>query len=260
MKKQLYIIGNWKMKITSAKEAKKIFLAEKKIAGKVSHVQTIICAPFVYLPLLGTEMSGHRMALGAQNVFYEDSGAFTGEVSPLMLKENKVQYCLVGHSERRVMGETDDMVSQKIATCLRHLITPIVCVGELKRDNKGIFYKKLKDQLLASLKDIPREALGKIIFAYEPVWAISSTKNQRNATPEDAREMAVFMRKVLADHYGLKRTSHIRVIYGGSANKDNARDFLETGEIDGLLPGSASVDPKNFGEMIRIAGEVVKGK
>jgi triosephosphate isomerase len=257
--KKIYIIGNWKMKITSLEDAKEVFVKENRTAGKYKGVQSVICAPFVYLAPLAQKITSNRMVLGAQDVFIKDTGAYTGEISPVMLTDLRVKYALVGHSERRALGETDALIAEKIISCLKNAITPILCVGEEIRDKKEGHYAFLKKQIKASLQNIPKEALNQIIFAYEPIWAISSTENQRDATPEDAREMALFIKKTLADLYTLDQAAvkRIRVLYGGSANKDNAGEFLACGEIDGLLAGTASVDPKNFGEMIKIAGGMI---
>lgn len=258
--KQQFIIGNWKMKITDLATAKKVFTAEKRVASKVQGVQTVVCVPHMYIEPLSKLVSGHRCVIGAQNVSTEESGAFTGEVSASMLADCKVQYCIVGHSERRAMGETDEDISKKIQLCLKYNITPILCVGEATRDRAGKYFTFLKKQILASLGDVPKRALGGVIIAYEPIWALSSTPGRRDATPADSTEMVLFLKKVLADEHGQKYADMPTFIYGGSANKDNAAEFLTLGTIDGLLPGTASTDPSNFGAMIKTAGKVAKEK
>lgn len=225
----------------------------KKISGEVSRVkntEVIICAPFLYIERL--RKIGRKVQIGAQDAFWGDVGPFTGEVSPEMLYNLGVQHVILGHSERRAMGETDVVVNKKIKSALALGLVPIVCVGESERDDNHEHFNTVKMQVRECLKGIPKNSLSKIIIAYEPVWALSSTPNRRDATPEDSLEMTIFIRKVLADLSSAAIVSSVRVIYGGSVNERDAGGFLEHGGVDGLLPGKASLDPKKFGAIVKI--------
>ena len=240
----------------SKSEAVREFKKIKTAAGKMQNVQTVIAAPFVYLGLLSKNVSGHRCVLGAQDMFYEESGSYTGEVSASQLKSLGVNYVLLGHSERRALGETDKEVSQKLRVAIKHAMNPVLCIGELVRDRKGGHYKYVRDQVVGSLEGIPASALPRIVIAYEPVWAISSSKNAQVATPEDAEEMIIFIQKVLSEHYKLKRTPKMTFVYGGSSNSTNAEALLSKSVIGGLLPGRASLDSIEFIKMLKIANNI----
>lgn len=236
-------------KAEAVREFKKI----KTAAGKMQNVQTVVAAPFPYLGLLSKEVSGHRCVLGAQDMFWEEEGSFTGEVSAKQLKSLGINYVLLGHSERRALGETDEMVSKKLRMAIKYAMTPVVCIGEKSRGRKGEHYKEVRDQVIGSFAGIPSSALPRIVVAYEPIWAISSNKNAEVATPDDAEEMIIFIHKVLAEHYKLKKSPKMTFIYGGSSNSGNAEDLLRKEVIDGLLPGRASLDPREFIKMLKIA-------
>lgn len=253
---QKFVIGNWKMKITSLAQAKKLFTDTKKEAGKHRGVQTIVCPPAFYLEPLSKMVTGHRCVLGAQNIFHEEVGAFTGELSPLMLADRKIGYSIIGHSERRAMGETSEDVSKKIRMCIKNGIIPIVCVGETERKDDNSHYKVIKKQIKESFAGIPYEALGSILLAYEPVWALSSTKDRHDATPQDAEEMKLFVQKVFADMYGVKKIENLTFLYGGSVDADNVADFMKEKSVDGVLVGSASVDSKEFAQMLKVASSL----
>lgn len=254
MSKKNIIIGNWKMNPLNAKEAKKWFTdIAKKIRG-IKKTEVVICAPFVYLANL--KNLSKKIHLGAQDCFTGDVGPFTGEVSPEMLYSLGVRYVILGHSERRALGETNELINKKIKGALNASLTPILCIGESMRDENHGYFEVVKKQIEECLKGIPKDSVSKIIIAYEPVWSISSTKNRRDATPADSREMSVFIRKVLSDFSSPEIASRARIIYGGSANEKDAEDFLSNGGVVGLLPGKASLDPKKFFEMVKIAENI----
>lgn len=253
MKHKPLIVANWKMNPETAKQAVKNFQEIKKIAITNKNVETVICAAFPHLGLLSGEVT-ERMQLGAQDVFYEDAGLYTGAVSPLMLRDLKTTYVIIGHSSRRALGETDQDVAKKVMMCIKHSLTPIICVGEKSRDNDD-YSNFVADQIKQAVSLIPVEAVPQIVLTYEPVWAISSEKKYHSATPQDAKEMGLFCRKTLTDIAG-DYANNVRVIYGGSANPDNTAEFLTTGGAEGLLVGNASLDPKTFGEMIEIANNL----
>jgi len=247
------IIGNWKMNPINLKEAVKLF---KNVAKSISHIkktEIVVCPPFLYVS--GLKNLSKKISLGAQNVFGENipngTGAFTGEVSGEMLYNIGVKYVIVGHSERRAMGESNADINKKIKSVLSVGLIPIICVGENLRDENHGYFNVVKTQLEECLNGVKKVLISKIIVAYEPVWAISSTVNRHDANPEDSREMAIFIRKVLVDKFDSEASS-VRIIYGGSVNEKDALDFLQNGGVDGLLPGRASLDAIKFTEIIKI--------
>ncbi|OGI65842.1 triose-phosphate isomerase [Candidatus Nomurabacteria bacterium RIFCSPLOWO2_01_FULL_39_18] len=245
------IIGNWKMNPLTGKEAEKWFASIAKLVKRIKNTDIVICAPFIYLEKL--KKISRKVALGAQDAFWGDVGPFTGEISPEMLYNIGVRYVILGHSERRAMGESSIEINKKIKSALASGLVPIVCIGEKERDLNHEYFRIVKTQIHECLKGIPKDSISKITIAYEPVWSLSSTLNRRDATANDSREMAVFIRKTLSDISSPDIASKTRVIYGGSANERDAEEFLQNGGVDGLLPGKASLDPKKFSEIVKIA-------
>lgn len=247
------IIGNWKMNPQTRKEAEKLFSGVVKSLSRIKKTKVVVCPPFLYVEKLKSlgARSG-KVALGAQDAFWSDVGPFTGEISPDMLYDLGVRYVILGHSERRALGETNDNVNKKLKAALSAGLTPVVCVGENVREEDHGYFNLVKTQIEACLEGIKKNFISKIIIAYEPIWAISSTVNRKDATPSDSREMAVFIRKIISDKFG-PEAIETRIIYGGSANEKDAEDFLRNGGIDGLLPGRASLDPEKFTAMVNIA-------
>jgi triosephosphate isomerase len=254
-KKKQLIVGNWKMNPWKAEDARKIFDGVKKEAGKLSRVQTVMCPPFVFLSDLSKKISGHRVALGAQDVFYEMEGAYTGEVSPLMLASAGAKYAIIGHSERRAVGETNETVNKKMLAATKMGLTAVLCVGEKERDAEGKYFQFIKDQIETAFLKVQKRSLANVAIAYEPVWAIGA-----NATgviaPPDLLEMNIFLRKVLSDAFDRTSAALIPLIYGGSVDEKNAEGFLKYGEADGLLVGRASLDPKKFITILKIAEKI----
>jgi triosephosphate isomerase len=248
------IIGNWKMNPRTLKEAEKLFSAVAKGISGVKKTEIVICAPSIYLERL-KKIRTSKIKIGAQNAFLGDTGAFTGEVSPFMLSNIGVKYVILGHSERRSPpaggGETNEIINKKIKSSLSVGLIPILCVGENVRDESHSYFNLVKTQLEECLMGVSKNSISKIIIAYEPVWALSSTVNRRDATPLDSREMAIFIRKILFDKFG-RDASSTRIIYGGSANEKDAEDFLKNGGVEGLLPGRASLNAKKFVEIVKI--------
>jgi triosephosphate isomerase (TIM) len=204
----------------------------------------------VFLAELRPFATGKRTRLAAQDTFYERLGARTGEISPSMLKNMGVKYVIIGHSERRALGETDEVVQKKVAATLREELIAIVCVGEEKRDTHGNYLTHVEKQLRAALKGVPKAKLQNIVIAYEPVWAIGTGNN---ATPEDAHEMKLFIQKILSDLYGRNALAKIRILYGGSVTKGNAEELLNKGAVDGFLVGGASLRASEFATIAKIA-------
>ena len=244
------IIGNWKMNPRSAKEAEKLFANVAKAVAQIKKTEVVICPPFLYLEKL--KKLSRKISLGAQDSFWEEVGPYTGEVSAEMLYNLGAKYVILGHSERRTLGETNSLINKKIKGAFSAGLCPILCVGENIRAPDHGYFNLVKMQIEECLAGISKNSISKIIIAYEPVWALSSTPDRRDATAEDAREMAVFIHKILFDKFGTEATK-ARVIYGGSANEKDALDFLQNGGVDGLLPGKASLDVQKFSEIIRIA-------
>ena len=262
MRKKI-IIGNWKMNPLTLKEAEKLFGAVAKNISGVKKTEVVICPPFLYLEKL--RKFSRKIKLGAQDAFWGDAGAFTGEISAEMLYNLGVKYVILGHSERRAMpvrqslgvggGETNEIINKKIKSALASGLRPILCVGENLRDENHGYFNLVKTQLEECLAGISKNSISKIVIAYEPVWAISSTLDRKDATPEDSKEMAIFIRKIISDKFG-SDAGKMRIIYGGSANEKDAGSFLRDGGVDGLLPGRASLDAKKFAEIINIAEKI----
>ena len=250
MKKKKIIIGNWKMNPRTLKEAEKLFAGIAEAVHRVKKTEIVVCPPYLYLGKL--KKLSRKIVLGAQDAFWEDAGAFTGEVSAEMLYNLGVRYVILGHSERRELGETDGFVNKKIRSALGAGLVPVLCVGEKERDANHEYFSVVKSQVEKCLKGVSKNLISKIIIAYEPVWALSSTALRRDASPADSREMAIFIRKVLSDLTSPDTASSVRIIYGGSANAKDAREFLEHGGVEGLLPGKASLDPEEFVKIVKI--------
>ncbi|MFZ2303790.1 MAG: triose-phosphate isomerase [Minisyncoccia bacterium] len=258
MKQKKLIIGNWKMYPASLKDAKAKFTTIKKVAGKLANVQTVVCPPLVYVSELKKLVSGHRVVIGAQNAWFETEGAFTGEVSIAMLASVGAQYVIVGHSERRAnvngQGESDELINKKVLAGVKAGLTVVLCVGERERDADGVYLKFITEQIKEALHGVQKKELKKVVIAYEPIWAIG--KNAiHSASPDDALEVSILIKRTLADLYG-KDSSVIQILYGGSVDAKNAWEFLLKSQVNGLLVGRASLDPKVFGEILKSADTI----
>lgn len=244
------IVANWKMNPDTAEEAKNLFRTIAKVARTLSGVQTVICPPFPYMALSKTD---GKVKLGAQNTSVEERGAHTSSVSSSMLRSLGTEYVIVGHSECRAAGESNEMVAKKIRSVIQSGMMPIVCIGETHRDTDGNYLAAIREQLRQSLVYTERAMLTSVIIAYEPVWAIGGKEAIQS---HDIHQAVIFIRKVLTELYPPEVVRSIRILYGGSSNAGNADDILRHGEVTGLLVGGASLDPKNFGEMLRIAAGI----
>ncbi len=235
------IAGNWKMFKTIAEA--RAFAEALPVQNEA--VEAVLCAPFTALSALAEALQGKNIALGAQNIHWAEDGAYTGEVSPLMLKELGVKYAIVGHSERRALfGETDETVNQRLHAALKHGISPIVCVGEdLEQREAGQTKEVVKVQMEAALKDVTSEQLVNLVVAYEPIWAIGTGKT---SSAEDANEVIGFIRELIADQYDQSLANQVRIQYGGSVKPDNVAGFMAQSDIDGALVGGASLQPDSF--------------
>lgn len=244
------VIGNWKMNPQSVGAAENLFKEVQKSVSKMRNVEVAIAAPYIYLPSLVKLAKGKRLTLLAQDAFWENLGARTGEVSFPMLKSLGVTKAILGHSERRALGETDEEVNKKVLAALKGDQHVVVCVGELKRDTHGQYLSTVEAQLRSALKGVTKTKLGHVVIAYEPVWAIGTGNT---ATPEDALEMKLFIQKIVSDLYGRSALSKICIIYGGSVTKGNAAELLLKGAVDGFLVGGASLRASEFVEIAKIA-------
>jgi triosephosphate isomerase (TIM) len=259
IKKKKIIIGNWKMNPGTLKEAERLFIRTARLVRPIRKTEVVVCPPFLYLEKL--KKHSRKVVLGAQDAFWENppggGGPFTGEISPAMLYGLGVRYVILGHSERRTLGEDNRMVNKKVKASLSAGLSPIVCVGEWQRDDGHAYFNLVKAELEECLSGVSKSLIGKIVIAYEPVWAISTTAGRHDATPADSREMSVFIRKVLSDLSSTNQAREIRVIYGGSVNRRDAAGFIAAGGIDGLLPGRASLSPEEFTEIAGILEHAV---
>lgn len=255
MTDKILIAGNWKMFPTTLADAKKILQTIKKGTVKLKYTETVICAPTVFLSELSRLVTGKKISLGAQSVFFEREGAYTGETSPAMLKSIKIKTTIVGHSERRAMGETDEEVGEKTVAALREGLNVILCVGETVRDHDGTYTRVISNQLRAALSRVQRPQVARLAIAYEPVWAIGKNA-ERPATPEDVLEISILIKKVLADAYGQQNAEHVPILYGGSVDHTNAKGFLLDGNVRGLLVGRASLSARSFAEILAIADSI----
>ncbi len=241
------IAANWKMNktISETEEYIKNFIP---LVKDVNDREILLCPPFTSLQVAGELLKGTNIRLGAQNCFYEKKGAFTGEISLDMIKETRASYVIVGHSERRhIFGENDELINKKVTAVLEAGLRPILCVGEkLEERNSGITFKVVETQLKIGLSGI-EEYIDRIDIAYEPVWAIGTGVP---ATPEDAKEVHSFIRETLKRlNPNAEGTS--RILYGGSVKPENAGEFMKYEEINGLLVGTASLDPDSFSKIVK---------
>ncbi|MBF1151969.1 MAG: triose-phosphate isomerase [[Eubacterium] sulci] len=238
------IAGNWKMYKTTAEA--KAFAEEFSKLYKDTDVRAAICAPFTQLVALKEALAGTNVKLGAQNVHFEDEGAFTGEISVEMLKEIGVDYCIIGHSERReYFAETDETVNLKLKKLFSSSeIIPILCVGEnLSEREAGNAFDVVEGQLKADLEGIDKADVSKLVIAYEPIWAIGTGKT---ATPEQAGEMCAHIRNIVEKLYDEDTCDSVIIQYGGSVKPENASEIMNMDEIDGALVGGASLDASKF--------------
>lgn len=254
MRKPL-IAGNWKMYKTKDDALAFIYAVNVEVPDK-EFVESVICAPAIFLRDL-VKREGENVRIGAQNMHYAQEGAFTGEISAQMLKSYGVDYVVIGHSERRqYFNETDESVNLKLIAAVNQDITPIVCVGEsLDIRENGTTNQVVGNQIKKAYANVSKEEALKTVVAYEPIWAIGTGVT---ATPEQANETIVYIRKVLSDLYGATISSQIRILYGGSVNTKNVESLLMMSDIDGALVGGASLDPNSFLALVRAAHKKVQ--
>ncbi len=250
MKKRNLVIANWKMNPATLAEAKKIFAATRSAAKSLKNTDVILCPPAIYASTLAKLDYPKNLFLGAQNIASEISGAFTGEVSGSMFADLGFKYTLVGHSERRAMGEESELVSRKIVMAFNIGLTPILCIGEKTRDREGTHLAFLKDQLKESLSGIQKKDLIGLLIAYEPVWAIG--RSYREAmTPTDVHETTLFIKKVAGEIFGKDIADSFQILYGAAVEPENTPTLFAQGNIDGLLVGHASLQGEQFQAILK---------
>ena len=244
-----FIAGNWKMNKTVGEALELVRSLKASISG-TEGVEVAVAPPFTALHAVFRELAGSSIRLAAQNLFYEEKGAFTGEVSSLMLKEVGCQYVIVGHSERRqLFGETDETVNRRLKIALMQGLNPIFCIGETLKEREGEkTFLVLGRQLEGGLKDLGEKDLKNMVIAYEPVWAIGTGKT---ATPLQAEEVHRFIRKRIKESYSQELAERIRIQYGGSVTPENVRGLMDQEDIDGALVGGASLKPDTFLKIVR---------
>jgi len=250
MARRKIFAGNWKM---YKKRQEALDLAKGLLAGiaDIGEREVVVFPPSPWAKDVADLCRGSKIAVGMQNMHFEQEGAFTGEVSPLMVKDAGCRYILIGHSERRhVFGETDDDVNKKVMTALKNDIEPVICVGELLEEReKGLTEEVLKRQVVKGLAGVSAEQMKKIVIAYEPVWAIGTGKV---ATPDIADEAHRFLRKVVEGLYDAKTADLVPVLYGGSVKPDNIAGLIAKEHIDGVLVGGASLKVDSFLDIVRV--------
>jgi len=246
-----FIVANWKMNFTvpDALKFETVFTHELKAIGDV---EIAIAPPFTALYSLGVALSDTQFKLAAQNIFWEESGAFTGEISPTFLKDVGCEYVIIGHSERRqYFGETDETVSKKIRAAIRNELVPIMCIGEtLAQREANKTWEVCERQLKGGLSSIFLKDIDKFVIAYEPIWAIGTGKN---ATPAQAEEVHQMIREWISKECDGATAERVRILYGGSVKSKTSREILSQPNVDGALVGGASLDPVEFANIIRSA-------
>jgi len=243
------IAGNWKMN-TTTKEAEALVTGLCGLVADVSEVDIVLAPPFVYLRDVDGLIGGTPVALGAQDMFWEKSGAWTGEVSAAMLKDIGCAYVIIGHSERRqFFSETDESVNKKVHAAVNEGLKPIVCVGEtLSEREEGVTLKLVGSQVRKALDNVARESAAEITIAYEPLWAIGTGKT---ASPEEAEEVHGAIREVLGEVFDGDISGSMRILYGGSVKPANVDELMARPNIDGALVGGASLDAESFARIVR---------
>jgi len=239
------IIANWKMNPMTEKEAKDILNVLKRKIIKIFGAETFVCPPALYFATLKKSYSGKKISFGLQDVFYEERGSYTGEISVEQAKDFGAKLVIVGHSERRALGETNDIVSKKLKAVLKNNIKAVLCVGERERDEHGEYLLFLREEIRASLSGIQKSMIDNLIIAYEPIWAIG--KNYKmSISARELEEVIIFIKKVLSEIYGKDEVQMVPIIYGGSVEEKNAEELAGVPLVDGFLVGHESLKPNSF--------------
>ncbi|MBR3252878.1 triose-phosphate isomerase [Candidatus Saccharibacteria bacterium] len=251
-----FIVGNWKLNFNVGEASVYLHKIQRKIAN-YRDVEVVVAPTALCLQPLSLQLDRSKIKLAAQNAFYRDFGAFTGEISFAELK-GLVNYCIIGHSERRyIFHEDDKMIAKKVAAAIRNGIRPILCIGEIESERAfGETADVIKDQLFGGLSEVSVEDISKVLIAYEPVWAISSTKDAKIATPDEIAEVVGLIRENLKEIYGAKIAEEVPILFGGSVKPTNAGAYLTVPGVNGLLIGGASLILDEFVDIIETAKRV----
>ncbi|MBI1939783.1 MAG: triose-phosphate isomerase [Ignavibacteriales bacterium] len=243
------VAGNWKMNNDLNASITLISDIKKELSGKNSNVKIIVCPPFTSLESVSTVLKGTEISLAAQNMYFEDSGAFTGEISSSMLKSVGCEFVILGHSERRtIFQESNQVINKKIKTAVKNNLKPIFCIGEtLEEREGGITFKVIEKQVTEGLEGLTEKDLEHLIAAYEPVWAIGTG---RNATPEQAQEVHAFIRQLISKLYSSGFADNLVIQYGGSVKPENSKELMTQPDIDGALVGGACLKADSFVKII----------
>ena len=242
----MLIVGNWKAYVDTKDKAKRLVASAKRLT---QYADIAIAMPYPYLGLFSGD-SKSKLSFAAQDVSTSTGGASTGEVTASMLASLGVTYVIVGHSERRAAGETDEMILEKVKRALAQNITPILCIGESERDENAAYLGHVRAQIAAIVAPLTQKERLSIVIAYEPIWAIGKTANE-SIQPVDLQEMVLYIRKVLGDYLPGKSAQKVRVIYGGSVEPSNIRALAGGSGVDGFLPGHASADVQTFAALVK---------
>ncbi|MHB8170225.1 MAG: triose-phosphate isomerase [Thermincolia bacterium] len=245
------IAGNWKMHKTVTEAVAMVNQLKSLVAG-VKGVEVVVCPTFIALDAVAKAIEGSNIALGAQNMYWEDKGAFTGEISPGMLKEIGCKYVILGHSERRqYFGETDETVNKKVKAAFAHGLIPIMCVGELLEEREaGVTEKVVKTQTEGGLAGLSPDLVKQLVIAYEPVWAIGTGKT---ASSQDAQQVIAYIRQVVAGIYGPEVADLVRIQYGGSVKAEKAGELMGQQDVDGALVGGAALEAESFAGIVKFS-------
>jgi len=242
------IMGNWKMNPESLEEAKKLGDEIRKKIVKTKRTTVVLCPPAVFFNSLKPKIATKNIKYGFQNVHPESSGSFTGEVSARMAKNMKAEYVIVGHSERRLMGETNEIVGKKVSSVIKNGMTAVLCVGEKEIDENAHHLIFVRDQIVKGLSGLKNEDLTKLVIAYEPVFAIGASKP---ISGHEIHQRNIFIKKILTGLYGKEKAFSVPILYGGSVNSENAKKIVVEGSVDGLLVGRDSLKALNFAEIVK---------
>lgn len=250
MKKRNIVLANWKMNPETLGKAKEVFNSIRLSAKTLKNTDVIVCPPFPFVFPLSKLKTPKNLFLGTQNVFYEIKGAFTGEVSAGMIKDLGIKFSVIGHSERRAMGETNEIVRKKMAAAFDAGLTPILCIGEKERNKEGSHLAFIKSQIKECLSGLQKKHLVGVSIAYEPIWAIGKSYKEA-MSPTDIHETVLFIKKVITELFGKDIADGSRILYGGSVEPENAGDIMQYGNIDGFLVGHASLVPERFSTILK---------
>ena len=251
MKKRNLVLANWKLNPESLEKARAIFNGIRSVAKELKNTDVVVCPPFPFIFPLAKLDSPKNLFLGSQNISSEIKGAFTGEVSAEMVKSLGAKFSIIGHSERRKMGETNEVIRKKIGIAFDVSLIPILCIGEKERDKNGDYLQFIKEQIKECLTGLVKKDLVGIYIAYEPIWAIGKSYKEA-MSPTDIHETVLFIKKVFGELFGRDIAGSLRILYGGSVEAENASEIVRLGNVDGFLVGHASFVPEQFSEILRV--------